>query len=379
MRIAIVTETWPPEINGVALTVHAFVEHLAAQGHSIDLVRPGQDGAGGPTLPPSVDELTVRGVALPRYPGLRFGLPAGATLKARWLAQRPDAVYIATEGPLGWSAMRAANALGLPVATGFHTRFDDFVAHYGAPWLTPVVFAWLRRFHNRGDATLVPTRELEAFLREHRFHNPRRLARGVDTRQFDPGRRDPSLRSEWGLDADGLAVIYVGRIAPEKNLDLVVSAFDAIRAERPDARMIWVGDGPARAALEDAHPDHVFAGMRRGTDLARHFASGDLFPFASLTETFGNVTLESLASGVPVIAFDYGAAREHVRDGIDGRVVPCDQPGRFLEAAVELARDADLRRRMGRAGRAAMLALDPAAVAAELASLLAGLDHRKAA
>jgi glycosyltransferase involved in cell wall biosynthesis len=379
MRIAIVTETWPPEINGVALTVHTFVEHLAAQGHQIDLVRPEQDGGVGVSLPSAVDELTVRGAALPRYPGLRFGLPAGTTLKARWLSRRPDAVYIATEGPLGWSAMRAAKALRLPVATGFHTRFDDFVAHYGARWLIPAVFAWMRRFHNRGDATLVPTRELEAFLRANGFRNPMRLVRGVDTRLFDPARRDASLRAEWGVTDQGLAVIHVGRIAPEKNLSLVVETFDAIRAGNPDARMIWVGDGPARAALEAAHPDHVFVGMRRGEDLARHFASSDLFLFPSLTETFGNVTLESLASGVPLVAFDYGAAREHVRDGIDGHVVPCDLPGRFREASAELARAPELRRRMGRAGRAAMLALDPAAVAADLAGILASLGQRRAA
>lgn len=378
MRIAIVTETWPPEINGVALTVHAFVEHLSAQGHEIDLVRPEQD-ASVPLPPPHTDELAVRGVAIPRYPGLRFGLPAGATLKARWLRHRPDAVYIATEGPLGWSAMRAANALRLPVATGFHTRFDDFVAHYGARWLTPAVFAWMRRFHNRGDATLVPTRELEAFLRAHGFCHPVRLARGVDTRLFDPARRDPSLRRAWGVGEDELAVIHVGRIAPEKNLGLAVETFDAIRAVAPRARMVWVGDGPSRAALKAAHSDHVFAGMRRGEDLARHFASGDLFLFPSLTETFGNVTLESLASGVPVVAFDYGAAREHVRDGVDGRTVPTGRPDRFVDAAVTLAREPALRRRMGESGRSTMRALEPAAVAAELARLLADIGQRRAA
>lgn len=378
MRIAIVTETWPPEINGVALTVHAFAEQLAQQGHRIDLVRPAQDGL-VPRPPPRTDELAVRGAAIPRYPGLRFGLPATATLRARWLRQPPDAVYIATEGPLGWSAMRVANALRLPVATGFHTRFDDFVAHYGAGWLAPVVFAWMRRFHNRGDATLVPTRELEAFLRGNGFRHPTRLARGVDTRLFDPARRDRGLRASWGLDDNDLAVLQVGRLAPEKNLGLAVECFDAIRVSLPRARMVWVGDGPARAALAAAHPDHVFAGMRRGEDLARHFASGDLFLFPSLTETFGNVTLESLASGVPVVAFDYGAAREHVRDGVDGRTVPVDRPDRFRDAAASLARDPDLRRRMATAGRSTMLALDPAAVAAELARLLADIGQRRAA
>lgn len=378
MRIAIVTETWPPEVNGVALTVHSFVEQLAAQGHEIDLVRPEQDGP-SPPPPPHTDELTVRGASLPRYPGLRFGLPAGATLKARWLRQRPEAAYIATEGPLGWSAMRAANALRIPVATGFHTRFDDFVAHYGARWLTPVVFAWLRRFHNRGGATLVPTRELECFLREHGFDHPVRLARGVDTRLFDPARRDRGLRASWGLDDSDLVVVQVGRFAPEKNLELAVQTFDAIRTAVPGARFVWVGDGPARAALEAAHPDHIFVGMRRGEDLARHFASADLFLFPSLTETFGNVTLESLASGVPLVAFNYGAAREHVRDGVDGRTVPIDRPDLFRDAAVALARDPALRARMAESGRERMLGLNPATVAESLARLLGHIDHRRVA
>lgn len=378
MRIAIVTETWPPEINGVALTVHSFVEHLAAAGHDIDLVRPEQDHCPQPA-PPRTEELVVRGASLPRYPGLRFGLPAGTTLRARWLKQRPGAVYIATEGPLGWSAMRAANALRIPVATGFHTRFDDFVAHYGARWLTPVVFAWLRRFHNRGDATLVPTRELEEFLHRHGFRHPVRLARGVDTQLFNPAKRDRELRASWGLSDDDLAVIQVGRFAPEKNLALAVRSFDAIREIEPRARFIWVGDGPARAELEAAHPEHVFVGMRRGEDLARHFASGDLFLFPSLTETFGNVTLESMASGVPVVAFDYGAAREHVRNGIDGRTVQVDQPNLFIDAAVSLARDPVLRSQMAASGRERMAGLDPAAVAAALARLLGDITHRRAA
>jgi glycosyltransferase involved in cell wall biosynthesis len=206
-----------------------------------------------------------------------------------------------------------------------------------------------------------------------------RLARGVDTRCFTPERRDPSLRQSWGAGEDDLAVLYVGWIAPEKNLGLVVEAFDAIRAVRPDARMVWVGDGPSRAALKAAHSDHVFTGMRRGEDLARHFASGDLFLFPSLTETFGNVTLESLASGVPIVAFDYGAAREHVCDGVTGRVVPIDAPRRFVAAAIELTREPALRQRMGRAGRAAMLGLEPAAVAADLAGILANLGQRRAA
>lgn len=373
MHIAIVTETYPPELNGVALTVESFVEHLSAKGHTIDLIRPEQAQSAFHALPAGVTTMTVSGTSIPRYPELRMGMPAGGKLRARWQKRRPDALYVATEGPLGWSAVRTASRMGIPTATGFHTRFDDFVAHYGARWLTPLVFAWLRRFHNRAQATLVPTRELEALLDHHGFDRVRLLARAVDTRRFDPSRRDAALRAGWGVDADGLAVIHVGRVAAEKNLDLVVRAFDAIRARVSNAKLIWIGDGPRRAELEAAHRDHVFCGFKRDGELAAHVASGDLFLFPSLTETFGNVTLEAMAAGVPVVAYDYGAAREHIVDGESGRALPRGDEAGFIAAAAGLALDAHGRKRMARAARDKVANLDPAAVAADLATLLGGL------
>jgi glycosyltransferase involved in cell wall biosynthesis len=377
MRVAIVTETYPPEINGVALTVQGFVNQLRALGHEVQLVRPQQPGREAEGS--HADALLVAGAAIPHYPGLRFGLPAASRLRRLWMDQRPEAVYIATEGPLGHSALTVARELGIPSATGFHTRFDDFVAHYGAAWLTPAVFALLRRFHNRADATLVPTRELLEFLRQRGFASVRLLARAVDTRLFSPTRRDRALRESWALGDDDLAVLFVGRIAPEKNLDLAVRAYDAIRAAVPGAHMVWVGDGPALARLREQHPGHVFRGMQRGESLAAHFASGDVFLFPSTTETFGNVTLEAMASGVPTVAYDYGAAREHLRDGIHGRAVPIHDGDAFVAAAVALAQDAAARAAMGRAARAAVEGLSHRAVAESLAELLANLRPSRAA
>ncbi len=370
MRIAVVTETFPPEINGVALTVQNVVEHLAALGHEMLLTRPEQPGATAVALPGGVHEFRVRGAALPRYPGLRFGWPAGAALRDLWRTQRPDAAYVATEGPLGWSALNVANAFGIPVATGFHTRFDEFVGHYGAGVLTPLAFAWMRRFHNRGQATLVPTRELQRFLEARGFRNVRHLARAVDTRQFHPVQRSKAVRAQWGLAPGQLAVIHVGRIAAEKNLALLARAFHAIQAVRPDARCIVVGDGPALPALRARHPEFLFAGLRRGDDLAAHFASGDLFLFPSLTETFGNVTLEAMASGVATVAFDYGAAREHLRDGHSGAAVPFADEDAFVHAAVELATHDDLRRRCAIAALDTVRGLSQRTVAETLVRIL---------
>ncbi|WP_374013598.1 glycosyltransferase family 4 protein [Pseudoxanthomonas koreensis] len=376
MRYALVTETYPPEVNGVALTVQGLALGLRARGHAVEVVRPHQPGETGDEAgrEPAIATLRTRGAALPRYPGLRLGLPASGQLVRHWMPRPPDAVYIATEGPLGWSALRAATRLGIPVASGFHTRFDHYMRDYGMPWLEGAALAWMRRFHNRAHATLVPTEELLLLLQARGFQRVQRLPRAVDTAQLSPALRDAGLRRSWGAGAATLVAIHVGRIAPEKNLGLAVRAFRALQTRRPDARMVWVGDGPARAALERANPDFVFCGTRRGGDLARHFASADLFLFPSRSETFGNVTLEAMASGVPTVAFDSGAAREHLRDGIHGARV--DDEGGFIAATLRLAGDDPARRAMGRAAREAVLRLRPEQVAADFDALLAALVRR---
>jgi glycosyltransferase involved in cell wall biosynthesis len=368
-RYDLITETYPPEINGVALTVQSLHEGLLQLGHGVGLVRP----ARAEEEPGEEDDLLrVGGAPVPRYPGLRFGLPAGGTLEARWRRQRPDAIYIATEGPLGWSALRTARRMGIPAATGFHTRFDDYVGRYGAGFLSSWVFAWLRRFHNGGQATLVPTNELVEDLGRQGFRQVVRLGRAVDTARFHPSRRSEALRLQWGVEAGGPVLVHVGRIAPEKNLPLLLRAYDALKAERPDARLLMVGDGPERAALTDSRPDLIFTGMLRGEVLATHFASADLFVFPSLSETFGNVTLEAMASGLATVAFDYGAAREHLVDGQHGACVPFGDEARFVDRVLATALRPDLAA-LGAAARAAVESLSPEVVARDFATLLAGL------
>lgn len=368
MRIGIISETYPPEINGVALTVHSLATGLAAKGHEIDLIRPRQTASHADE--PGIHALETRGAALPRYPGLRFGLPAYRTLRQRWTQRRPDAIYVATEGPLGRSAVKTAVRLGIPVATGFHTRFDAYANHYGVGFLTPVVHRYLRRFHQRANVTLVPTDALAAELTAMGVDHARLLRRAVDTKLFHPSKRDNALRESWGVDADTPVVLYVGRIAPEKNLDLAVETFRAMQRVAPNARYVWVGDGPARAALQSAHPDFIFAGMKRDEALAAHYASADLFPFPSLSETFGNVILEALAAGLPVVAYAEGAAREHLIDGVNGFRIASGEAAAFTSAAVMLAGDMNLVRHMGRAAVESVERLSPDAVIREFENLL---------
>jgi glycosyltransferase involved in cell wall biosynthesis len=366
MRYAIVTETYPPEVNGVALTVRALERGLRARGHQVRVVRP-LLAADEDTVAEDANTLFVRGAALPRYPGLRFGLPAARRLRACFDDFSPDAIYVATEGPLGWSALRVARSLNIPAATGFHTRFDRYMRDYALPFMEKIALGWMRGFHNRGQATLVPTRQLQEELRSAGFANVVRLARAVDTQHFDPAHRDDALRAHW-CAGDGPAVIHVGRIAAEKNLGLLVRAFRALQRQCPGARLIWVGDGPQRAALARANPDFIFCGVQRGAALARHFASADLFLFPSLSETFGNVTLEAMASGVPTVAFDYGAAREHLQDGVHGALARAEDD--FIASAVALGSDPVLRARMAQAARQAVLHLHPAQVADDFDQIL---------
>ncbi len=378
MKITVVSETFPPEINGVALTVQSLALGLDALGHDVEVIRPRQP-EDSVTNDSRIHQQLVRGIAMPRYHGLRFGLPTPGEVARRWRQQRPDAIYVATEGPLGRSALLAARSLGIPACTGFHTRFDDFARHYGVGLLSPLVFAWMRRFHNSADATLVPTKELADFLIARGFNRVQLLRRAVSTTHFNPARRDNALRTSWGMRENQLAILHVGRIASEKNLDLATRAFRAIQQRRPDARFIVVGDGPTRLQWQSENPDFIFSGMQRGDNLGRHFASADVFLFPSLSETFGNVTLEAMASGLATVAFDYGAAREHIQHGLDGMRIDRDDEQRFVDASVQLACEDAQRGEMGRRARCAVKSLDPASVAENFAALLASLAHREAA
>ena len=186
LRIAVVTETYPPEVNGVAMTLARIVDGLQRRNHRIQLIRPRQHAAETPACNVHLEEVLSRGVPIPRYQGLRIGLPAKQALFRLWSLKRPDVVHIATEGPLGWSALAAAVKLRLPVSTGFHTNFHSYSQHYGVGFLKKPITAYLRRFHNRAQATLVPTEDLRRELAILGFENLRVVSRGVDTMLFSP-------------------------------------------------------------------------------------------------------------------------------------------------------------------------------------------------
>lgn len=333
MHIAIVTETFPPEVNGVAMTLHQLASGLVAAGHEVEVIRPRQKQTNG--TEDSFQEFEVAGLPLPGYQGLRFGLPCKRKLRRRWSHQPPDVLYVATEGPLGISAIGAARKLNIPVTSGFHTNFNQYMKHY-APGISRLMARYLRWVHNRTWCTYTPSPTTKSELEALGIQNVKVLGRGVDTQLFHPEKRDEALRQNWNIQNGGVAPLFVSRLAAEKNLQLTARAFRQIEEAVPGSRGIFVGDGPEKAKLEKEYPDFHYAGMRRGEELAGHYASGDLFIFPSITETFGNVVTEAMASGLIVIAYDYAAPHLYIEDGVNGFLAPFDDEEAF-HSAVERA------------------------------------------
>jgi glycosyltransferase involved in cell wall biosynthesis len=297
-------------------------------------------------------------------------------LRDVWTRRRPAAVYVATEGPLGYSAVLTARRMGIRVVSGFHTNFHGYLRHYRAAWLRHVALGYLRHVHNLADATVVATEALRERLHALGFANLAVLGRGVDTELFSPARRSAGLRVAWGVAENELVVLHVGRIAPEKNLALAIEAYRAMARDGRAARFVVVGDGPLRGAVQRANPDLIFTGVLTGERLAAHYASADVFVLSSETETFGNVTLEALASGLAVVAFDDAAASVHVADGVSGALAPRGDARAFVAAARDLVQAPERLAGMRRRARAAVADLDWCRIVERFESLLEGpLDH----
>ena len=369
LRIAVVTETWPPEVNGVAMTLAKLVQGLSHRNHDVQLIRPRQTKTDSPMSDSSLEEVLMRGMPIPRYPELKLGLPSKKTLVKTWTLRRPDVVHIATEGPLGWSALQAAKVLKLPVTSDFRTNFQSYSKHYGVGWLRKPIVAYLRKFHNATACTMVPTRELMRTLSQNGFANLKVVSRGVDTKLFNISKRDTSLRSSWGATDDSKVLISVGRMAPEKNLDQVLKTYEALKSTGQAFKLVMVGDGPLKDQFQKRYPEIIFPGMLTQSNLAAYYASSDLFIFPSQTETFGNVTLEALASGIPVLAFDCAAARDWVQTGVNGWLVAENNPEGFAAQAVTIFNSKYLLEKITQSTRQQVVHLDWDQIAEQVESV----------
>jgi len=310
MKILIVTDAWHPQVNGVVRTLG----HVAREGQGM--------GVGVEFLTPD----QFRTLPMPSYPEIRLALAGAGTIERRLDRGQPDAIHVATEGPLGHAMRRVCLRRSLPFTTSFHTRFPDYLAgRLPVPerWTSEVTWAWLRRFHAPGSAVLAATPTLASELTMRGFKNVKLWPRGVDADLFYP-------RANTNLDLPRPIFLTVGRLAVEKN----VEAF--LKLDLPGTKLV-VGDGPARSALARKYPDAVFIGARHGEALAEVYAGSDVFVFPSHTDTFGLVLLEALASGVPVAAFPAAAPRDVIGEAPVG--VLDEDLRRACLGALECSRD----------------------------------------
>jgi glycosyltransferase involved in cell wall biosynthesis len=350
MRVTLVTETYFPQVNGVSRTLGQLVRVLAEAGDTVQLIHPDYG------LPPiGAHHHLVRSVSLPFYKELFLPLPPFGGVRRAIDAFRPDVVHIATEATLGLAALRHVLRRGLPTVSSFHTNFDQYTAHYRVGWTRGAIWRYLRWFHNRTRETYVPSRATIAELEARGFERLVLWPRGVDGTLFRPDRPGrATVRGALGFGPEHVVIGHVSRIAAEKNVGYLADALERVEATRPEARLLIVGDGPARPALERRLGAAArFVGYRSGDDLADHYAAADLFAFASKTETFGNVILEAMASGLPVVALRAGGPGDTVRDGRTGLLIEADAPpDRFAAALLRLVDEAGLRRAMAEDARA---------------------------
>ena len=363
--IEVVTDTYAPDINGVALSLGRLCTRLRDRGHRVEIVRSG--------LAADIGETAIFSCPLPGYSQIKVGLPWLGQLRRRWEMNRPDLVYIAIESPLGLSAASTARKLRLPVIGGFHTNFAEYLEQYGVRRIGALVRVYQKWFHQRLHRTLAPSPDVMRKLTAEGFSKVSVLGRGVDNGVFSPTKRSTEFRHSIGaMDDKQPVAIVVGRISPEKNIELAIRAFARMKAACPGMISLVVGDGPLLPKLQQEFPDILFPGFLTGEALATCYASADIMLFPSETETFGNVLIEGMASGLAIVAYDHAAARWHGIDGVNLLKVEAGDEEAFLVAAQKLL-DPECRLTLGMAARGTAMGLDWSAIVDEMEGIFRGV------
>jgi phosphatidylinositol alpha 1,6-mannosyltransferase len=360
MRVGLVTESFLPDVNGVAHSVVRAAEHLMRRGHQPVVV--------APQPPPAVRDLVVdvpypvvriASLPMPGYPQVRLGLPT-PTMTVALRAHGVDVVHLASPFVLGAWGMAAARSLRLPTVAVYQTDVAAYARAYGMGMTEGAAWRWIRTVHNLASRTLVPSTESAAALGAHGVQRVHLWRRGVDDVLFHPGRRSAGMRRAFAPRGE-VVVGFVGRLAVEKQIDLLADV-----SRLPGVRLVVVGDGPARAPLRRALPDALFLGVRRGAQLARIYASFDIFAHTGPYETFGQAVQEAMASGLPVVAPNAGGPVDLVRPGRTGYLVRPFEASGFTDAVSELVGDPVRRLEFGAAGRRAIEGRSWTAVGDEL-------------
>ncbi len=348
VRVALVAESFLPHANGVTHSLMRVIEHLTQQGHEAIVITPDPRGGHGPVRYGVAPVVRLPSVGWPGYPEVRVSVATVGRVTRILEDFTPDVVHLASPLMLGWTAVRAAAALNLPTVAIYQTEVPSYAARYHAPWGEQLLWNRVRDLHSLADVTLVPSTHAHDQLAHHGVPRLSRWGRGVDTRRFDPRRRDHDLRARWAPAGEAI-VGYVGRLAPEKRVEHL-----ALLARLRGARLVIVGDGPSRGELEQALPDAVFTGFLGGDALATAMASFDTFVHCGDLETFCQTIQEAHASGVPVVAPRRGGPVDLVEEGVTGYLYDPDRPEEFFARVQSVVDDAEWRDRAGAHARDAV-------------------------
>lgn len=357
LRIALFSGNYNYTRDGANQALNRLVGSLLAKGAAVRVYSP---TVAEPAFPPTGDLVSLPSIAMPIKGRGEYRLPLGLNRAVkRDLAKfAPNIVHLSSPDPSGHAALRWARARGIPVLASVHTRFETYPRYYNMGFLEPIVIRLLRRFYQRCDALLAPSPSVIDELRAMGMHHDIGLwSRGVDRTVFSSARRNHAWRRSIGLGDDDVAIVFLGRLVMEKGLDVFAETIAELRLRGVAHKVLVIGDGPARGWFEARLPGGIFVGFKTGAELGQALASGDVFFNPSVTETFGNVTLEAMASGLPVVAADATGSASLVVKGVTGQLVaPCADlkatAAAFAEAIAAYCRDAALRAAHGAAGEA---------------------------
>jgi glycosyltransferase involved in cell wall biosynthesis len=348
LRVALFSGNYNYVRDGANQALNRLVGYLLRQGVKVRVYSPTVEN---PAFPPTGDLVSVPSIAIPSRSEYRLPLALPPRVRRDLEAFAPNIVHVSSPDIVGHRAVSWARKRKIAVAASVHTRFETYLEYYHLQWLEPVVRAGLRRFYHRCEIVLAPAESTALILRAQRMNRDITIwTRGIDRDQFNPGRRDMEWRRQKGIGDDEMVVAFLGRIVMEKGLDVFADAIHALEQLGVKHRVLVIGEGPARPWFEQQLPDAIFTGQLTGTELSRALASADVFLNPSITEAFGNVTLEAMACALPVIAAEATGATNLVHVGQTGMLVDGTDPEAFADALARYARDPDLRRRHGLGG-----------------------------
>jgi phosphatidylinositol alpha 1,6-mannosyltransferase len=348
LRVALFSGNYNYVRDGANQALNRLVGYLLRQGVKVRVYSPTVEN---PAFPPTGDLVSVPSVPIPLRPEYRLPVMLPPRVRRDLERFNPNVVHVSSPDIVGHRAVSWARRRQTAVVASVHTRFDTYLEYYHLQSLEPLVRAGMRRFYHRCEVVLAPAPSTATILRAQRMNRDIEIwTRGIDREQFNPERRDMEWRRAQGILDDEMVIAYLGRIVMEKGLDVFADAIHAFAALGLKYRVLVIGEGPARSWFEQQLPDAIFTGQLTGTDLARALASSDLFLNPSITEAFGNVTLEAMACGLPVVAAESTGATNLVHPGKTGALVDGSEPRQFAAALAAYARDPKQRRRQGQAG-----------------------------